>query len=174
MIDGVQPELTAVVLAVGEAEPLVGHLRDELDVHAAAGVPAHVTVLFPFLPLAEIDLLALRGIIAATPAFTVTFRRVGWFGDDVVYLAPEPADPFVTLTRAVQERFGTVPYGGDHGPEPVPHLTVGHQAPLPRLRAAAAELEAGLPLRARVRAAHVMAGSPLPNSWRTVAELPLG
>ncbi len=168
------PELTAVVVAVQEAEPLVRGLRDELDASAARGVPAHVTVLFPFLPLLEIDLSALREVIAATPAFTATFRRVGWFGDDVVWLAPEPAHPFVALTLAVQERFGIVPYGGEHGPEPVPHLTVGHQAPLPRLCAAAAQVEAGLPFRAEIRAARLLAGSRLPNSWRTVAGLPLG
>jgi len=170
----VEPELTAVIVAVPGAEPLVGDLRSELDVHAAGGVPAHVTVLFPFLPLSGIDVPALRKVIAATPAFTVTFRRVGWFGDDVVWLAPEPADPFVALALAVRERFGTVPYGGEHGPEPVPHLTVGHQAPLPRLRDAAAQLEAGLPFRAEIRAAQLVVGSREPDSWRTVAELPLG
>lgn len=169
-----EPELTAVVVAVPEAEPLVRGLRNELDVSAARGVPAHVTVLFPFLPLSAVDLPALREVIAAAPAFTATFRRVGWFGDDVVWLAPEPAGPFVALTLAVQDRFRILPYGGDHGPEPVPHLTVGHQAPPARLRAAAAELQAGLPFRAEIRTAQLLAGSGLPNSWRTVAELPLG
>ena len=169
-----EPELTAVVVAVAEAEPLVRDLRNELDVHAAGGMPAHVTVLFPFLPLPEIDVPALRKVIATTPAFTAAFRRVDWFGDDVVWLAPEPAEPFTALTLAVQERFGVVPYGGEHGFEPVPHLTVGHQAPLPRLRAAATQLESGLPFRAEIRAAQLMVGSRLPNSWRTLAELPLG
>lgn len=168
------PELTAVVVTVPEAEPLVGDLRAELDDHAAAGVPAHVTVLYPFLPLPRIDLPALREVVAATPAFTVTFRRVGHFGDDVLWLAPDPAEPFVTLTLAVQDRFGTVPYGGDHGPDPEPHLTVAHHAPPSRMRAAAARLEAGLPFTAEIRAARLLAGSRLPNSWRTVAELPLG
>jgi len=74
---------------------------------------------------------------------------------------------------AVQERFRLVPYGGDHGVEPVPHLTIGHGAPLPRLRAAAAELDGELPFRAAITAAHLMVGSRAPNSWRTVAELPL-
>jgi hypothetical protein len=87
----VEPEQTAVVIAVPEAEPLVGDLRAALDAHAAAGGPAHVTVLYPFLPLDRIDLPALRAAIAATPAFTATFRRVGWFGDDAVWLAPEPS-----------------------------------------------------------------------------------
>ncbi|MBN9098258.1 MAG: 2'-5' RNA ligase family protein [Pseudonocardia sp.] len=170
----VEPELTAVVVPVAEAEPLVRDLRLELDASAARGVPAHVTVLFPFLPLAEIDLPALREVVAATPSFTATFCRVDWFGDDVVWLAPEPADPFVRLTLAVQERFGAVPYGGEHGREPVPHLTVGHDAPLPRLRAVAAHLETGLPFTAEIRAAQLLAGSRLPDSWRTVARLPLG
>ena len=38
---------SAVVIPVPEAEPLVGELRLEHDPAAAAGVPAHVTLLSP-------------------------------------------------------------------------------------------------------------------------------
>jgi hypothetical protein len=71
------------------------------------------------------------------------------------------------------ERFGLQPYGGDHGPDVVPHLTVGHGGPVPRLRAAAAGLERGLPVRTAVRSVRLMAGSRTPGSWTTVAEYSL-
>jgi 2'-5' RNA ligase len=174
----VTPTLSAVVVAVPESEPLVGRLRSELDAAASWGVPAHVTVLFPFLPPAEIDDGVLAGLteaVATVPGFATTFERVDWFGEDVLWLAPSPAAPFVALTAAVQARFGLAPYGGAYGDEPVPHLTVGHDAPAERLRAAAAELEPGLPVHARVRSARLIVGSrggTVP--WRTAAELPLG
>jgi 2'-5' RNA ligase len=172
----VEPELSAVVVPVPEAEPRVGSLRAALDANAALGVPAHVTIMFPFLPPAQVDeevLAALRQVFAAAPAFDVEFSRVDWFDEDAVWWAPEPAAPIVALTRAVGVRFGLTPYGGAHGDGSTPHLTIGHNSPLPQLRAAAAAVAAGPPVRAHVRAAVLMAGSREPGSWQPVAELPL-
>ena len=39
---------TALVIAVPEAEPVVGRLRSLYDEADTTGVPAHVTLLFPF------------------------------------------------------------------------------------------------------------------------------
>jgi 2'-5' RNA ligase len=167
-----QPTLSAVVVPMPEAEPRVRALRAELDPAAMLGVPAHVTIMFPFLPPPEIDdevLSALRAITAAAPAFDVRFARVEWFGEDVVWLAPQPAEPFVALSAAVTEHFDE----GAQGDGVVPHLTVGHDAPLPRLRAAAAQVAAGPPVRATVRSAWLMTGSREPGSWTSVADLPL-
>jgi 2'-5' RNA ligase len=171
------PERSAVIVPVPAAEPVVGGLRAELDRSAAEGVPAHVTVLFPFVVPSAIDdgvIEGLRAAVATVPTFTVSFGHVAWFGEDVVWLAPEPAGPFIALTAAVQERFGLLPYGGAFGDDVVPHLTVGHDAPRDRLRAAAAEVAIGLPVRAEITSAHLIVGSRAPGSWRTVAELPLG
>ncbi|OLT11498.1 hypothetical protein BJF78_04905 [Pseudonocardia sp. CNS-139] len=166
---------SALLVIVPEAEPLVGPLRAALDGNAALGVRAHVTVMAPFLPPAEIDdgvHAALREIAAGVPAFDVRFAGVGWF-DESVWLVPEPAAPFVTLTRAVAARFGLRPYGGEYGDDVVPHLTVGHRAPAQRLRAAAAEVERGLPLMAPVRTLSLLTGTEKEESWRVVAEFPL-
>ncbi|MEJ3653847.1 2'-5' RNA ligase family protein [Actinomycetes bacterium KLBMP 9759] len=168
-------ELSGLVVLVPAAEPLVGALRAELDPHAAWGVPAHVTVLVPFLDPAAIDdsvLAALREVAATVPAAEVAFDRVEWFGDDVVWLAPEPSAPFDALTAATSERFGLLPYGGAH--EPVPHLTVALDGPLARLRAAADELAAGLPVRSAVTELALITGRREPESWTTVATFPLG
>src|SRR4051794_35624983 len=65
------------------------------------GVPAHVTLLFPFPTRDELDAAALAdltGLFAAIPSITARFAEVGQF-PDVVYLAPEPRDWFVDLTR---------------------------------------------------------------------------
>jgi hypothetical protein len=46
---------SALVILVPEAEALVGSFRDLHDAGAAVGVPAHITVLYPFKPPDEID-----------------------------------------------------------------------------------------------------------------------
>ncbi|MFD2078286.1 2'-5' RNA ligase [Actinopolymorpha cephalotaxi] len=174
------PSESAVIVAVREAEPVVGHLRSRLDPSAAWGVPAHVTVLYPFVPPELIDaaVLARAGeAIRTVASFRATFARVEWFGDQVVWLAPEPARAFAELTAAVCERFPEFPpYGGAFA-EVVPHLTVGDGAPAAELRQAAEHVRGHLPISTEVAAAQVICGSPEPGSWqswRPVAELPLG
>src|SRR6185312_14804244 len=54
------PRRTALIVAVPEAETAVGALRREHDSSAALGVPAHVTILFPFLPPERVDQDALH------------------------------------------------------------------------------------------------------------------
>ena len=41
---------SAILVPVPEAGPVVGRLRARLDRSASRGVPAHVTVLYPFVP----------------------------------------------------------------------------------------------------------------------------
>ena len=41
---------SALIIAVPEAEPLVKALRERFDWSAAQGVPAHITILYPFIP----------------------------------------------------------------------------------------------------------------------------
>jgi 2'-5' RNA ligase len=171
----VENSLSAVVVPVPEAEPRVGALRAALDPSAALGVPAHVTIMFPFVPPARLDdgvLAALGEVLAAAPPFEIEFSKVAWF-EDVLWWAPEPAAPFVALTHAVASRFDLRPYEGAHGDDVVPHLTIGHGAPIERMRAAEAEVAAGPPVRATVRSARLMIGSRDPGSWTTVAELSL-
>ncbi len=117
---------TALVVAVPEAELLVAGLRARFDPSAALGVPAHITVLHPFMPPAQVtrELLehvatALRGLAA----FDFVLARVARFRG-VLYLAPEPAARFVALTESLVRAFPQwPPFGGAHD-RIVPHLTV--------------------------------------------------
>jgi 2'-5' RNA ligase len=163
---------------VPEAEPVVGRHRASLDATASWDVPAHVTVLYPFLPPDRLDdgvRAAVADAVASVPRFTVTFGRVGWFGDAVLWLAPEPDEPFRALTAAVCRRFPETPlYAGAHDGS-TPHLTVGHGGRPSALRRAAAAVESHLPVRTAVDAVRLMVGAPEPGpSWRAVATFPLG
>ena len=97
--------LSALVVLVPEAEPVVARQRQLLDASAPLGAPAHVTVLLPFVPPAEQDestLARVGATVRAVPAFRYAFRRTDWFGDDVLWLAPEEPGPFRELTERVQ------------------------------------------------------------------------
>lgn len=172
-----EPTESAVIVAVPEAEGVVGPHRAGLDRAATWGVPAHVTVLYPFVPPAKIDdrvIRALADALQTVPAFGITFPRVAWFGDEVVWLAPEPGQPFRELISVVSARFPDYPpYRGTHA-ELIPHLTIGDKAPVEALRAAAEAVEPHLPIEAYIRTALVMQGSDAPGSWQTVTELSLG
>lgn len=142
---------TALVVPVPEAEPSVRTWRDRFDPAARAGVPAHVTVLFPFLPASLIDTgtrATLEEIFGRHPAFDIRFEDCGRF-PGLLYLAPDPDTPFRRLTEAVVERWPEAPpYGGKY--EPHPHLTVAQTQDDAVLDEAETALRAELPFSARV------------------------
>lgn len=174
---GVQAIETALIVPVPEAEDVVGVHRARFDQAARWGVPAHVTVLYPFVPPEAVtdELLdAVRETVAGMPRFEIEFAQVRWFGEQVVWLAPSPDQPFRALTAALWARFPDYPpYRGEFA-DVVPHLTVGHDVPPADLTAAADAVAARLPLRAAPREVLLMVGAPEPDAWRTVARFALG
>jgi 2'-5' RNA ligase len=60
---------SALVLLVPEAEALVKPFRDPHDPSAARGMPAHITLLFPFRPPEAIDASVLQGLGACFASF---------------------------------------------------------------------------------------------------------
>ncbi|WP_410612982.1 2'-5' RNA ligase family protein [Amycolatopsis sp. lyj-109] len=114
----------------------------------------------------------LKAAVAETGAFECVFSRVAWFGQEVVWLAADSAEPFRALTERVWRRFPEYPpYGGEH-PDVMPHLTIGstRRAGAAALKRAATEVGAKLPIRVRIDRVRLIAGATSPDSWRTVAE----
>ncbi|MEV0383652.1 2'-5' RNA ligase family protein [Nonomuraea sp. NPDC050643] len=155
---------TALVVTVPEAEPLVRRWRVR-DI----GFMAHVTVLVPFLRVDRVDdgvRRELRELFGRHPAFEVTFREVGRF-PGVVYLAPEPAEPFVRMTEAVVGRWPEAPpYGGRHD-EIIPHLTVSDEGAVEP-----AALVGELPLTGRAAAVTLLVCDDR-GRWGEVTAFPL-
>ena len=119
---------TALLAAVDEAEPLVERWRGRFDSSASAGIPAHVTVLFPFLDIDRVtDLVVadLGTLIGARSPFTVRFEECRRF-PDVLYLAPTPDQPFRALTESIVRRWPEAPPYEGQFTEVIPHLTVAH------------------------------------------------
>jgi 2'-5' RNA ligase superfamily len=184
LIPGADPDWeTALLLPVPAAEPAVGEHRARLDEAASDGVPAHVTVLFPFLPPAGIDesvLASLRRLFAGLATFEFTLDKVGWFGEELVWLGPRDPAPFNAVTDLVFAAFPSCPpFGGRHT-ELIPHLTIGHLGGPQALRAAAESVAVCLPIEAVATEVILMAGprpgipGTPPGQWRTFATFPLG
>jgi hypothetical protein len=89
---------TALIVAVPEAAALAEPwLERTCRAKPSTGVPAHITLLFPFVPAARIDpalIDDLRGLFGEFAAFRFALRRAERF-PEVLYLATEPAEPFV-------------------------------------------------------------------------------
>jgi len=116
-------------------------------------------------------LAAVRGCVHPFAAFDCVFTEVRWFGEEAVWLAPEPVESFRALTAALWRRFPDHPPYGGRFPDVVPHLTIGTAASgdLAGMRRAGERL----PVHARVDRVALLAGTEAPDSWHTVAEFPL-
>lgn len=155
---------SAILIPVPAAEPVVDRWRQEHDPVAPAGVPAHITLIVPWLPPEEItdaDLDELAAAVAGDGAFDFELTGVGWFGRKVLWLAPEPADVFRAMTNRLAERFATPPWD-DEFDEVVPHLTIGHASDGDELGPVAEALRPSLPLKCRAEELWVMVG----DGWR--------
>ena len=135
--DVFEPDGTTLVsgLAVPfRVPPALVRLRRRWDYAALAGAGAHVTILFPFLPCPDLQpgvRAELAAIAGRLPAFDVRFERVRRF-PGLVWIEPEPAEPFSTLTAAVAARWPDHPPYGGMFETVIPHLTVveSEDAPL--------------------------------------------
>ena len=69
---------SGLIVEIPEAEPGVARHRERLDANALLGVPAHITVLFPFMPPETIGPLALaelEDLFAAVSRFRFQLDR---------------------------------------------------------------------------------------------------
>lgn len=150
-----QPGQSAVVVLVPAAEPLVSGWRERYDPSATEGMPAHVTLLYPFLDDSCLDdsvVAQLGGLCADQPTLTLTFRRLGRF-PELLYLDPEPAEGLRGITAALAQRWPEAPpYGGSFD-EVIPHLTVAQGPDEQILAGIEHDLAARLPLRTAVEEA---------------------
>jgi hypothetical protein len=152
-----------LVVLVPEAETAVSRLRLELDPVARLGVPAHVSVLYPFLPAAKIDedvVAQTAALLRAVPAFAHNLVRSDWFGDQVLWLAPDAGAEFRALTARVWTAFPAYPPYGGQFDDVVPHLTVADRGPVETMRAAEQAIQSHLPISAIARAVTLMVEQP--------------
>ena len=94
---------SALVILVPEVDPLVAAYRQRHDPSAARGMPAHITLLYPFLPLAtsgDAVLTQLQVLFAAFPAFPYALSAVRAFPSPLSRIVPYPL---------IRDRFSHLP-----------------------------------------------------------------
>ena len=119
---------TALICEVPEAERYIARYRERYDPSARRNVPAHVTVLYPFMPPSEVDagvLAQLAAIARAVPAFAYRLAETRRFPVSL-YLAPQPDTSFAALTDAIFRVFPDYPPFAGKFDVVVPHVTVAH------------------------------------------------
>ncbi|MFG3115596.1 2'-5' RNA ligase family protein [Streptomyces sp. NPDC048197] len=117
---------TGLIVRIPEAEPAVRAWRERFDPSARAGVPAHITVLFPFLDESRTDqgaCSALTDMLGRQHAFDLRFESCGRF-PGVLFLRPEPDMRLRRLTEVLTHRWPEAPPYGGKFTEVVPHLTI--------------------------------------------------
>lgn len=133
---------TAFIVRVPEAEAHVAALRSRFDASVHLGVPAHITILFPFMAPDQITqsvLAQAQAALSQVQSFAFSLNQVRRF-PATAYLAPEPAEPFIVLTESLVRSFPAFPpFGGEHA-SIIPHLTVAN-GNASEAEVAAAELE---------------------------------
>jgi 2'-5' RNA ligase len=167
---------SALIVAFPQASPIVDEWREQTcGAKPSAGVPPHVTILWPFVPAASIDDALtdrLRRLFGSLEPFMVEFPATARF-PDTLYLTPDPAEPFVELTRAVWEAYPEYPPYEGVFDAIEPHLTAA-QGTDDVLAEAEADVRRRLPIVARVDEV-VLIEEIEPDSalWRPRATFPL-
>lgn len=142
------------------------------------GIPPHVTLLYPFAPADELEsaLPLLQAILVRQEPFTFELSELRTF-PRTIWLAPEPAAPFVALTKAIEAAFPTYPHWEGVFEEVIPHLTLADgvepvelEPTLARLRTLVGPL---LPVQVAADQATVLTEQP-GGHWATVTRVPLG
>lgn len=176
MIPEMEPTQTGLVIPIPSLQDLVATWRPKVDAVPPVGAPAHVTLLYPFLPPAAVSdrIDEIRTFLATRPSFNYSLDGVGWFEDEVVFVKPLPADGFMDLTHAIGARWGMAPYGGDVE-DPVPHVTIGYGGSKEAMRRVADAAQNVLPIEDQLAdEVWLMQGTPDPPNWTQTHRFNLG
>jgi len=129
------------------------------------------------MPPALIDeavLQLLTRVFATAPQFEHRLVRTSWFGDDILWLAPEDESPFHSLTDAVQRKFPDYPPFGGQFENVVPHLTIADRRPLQQMRSAERDVQRHLPIDCVAAGVTLMVQRDASRAWTRSAQFPLG
>jgi 2'-5' RNA ligase len=145
---------SALVVVAVEAEPVVREWRLRHQREAVErGLPAHLTILFPFVPATEIDdwlLTRLRRLYSPVRPFAYELASVESF-PGAAWLAPAPAASFHALVDCARQAFPALPPYGAPDHVVVPHCTIGTADDPDAVAAMVRELREGLGPRLPIR-----------------------
>ncbi|AIJ23448.1 2'-5' RNA ligase family protein [Amycolatopsis methanolica] len=109
---------SVLAIPVPAADPLLARAA-ELSPAARPGLPAHISLLYPFRPAADLHeatVTALADVLERQPAMEVRFERCHHH-DGFEYLRPDPLQPLTGLIAALRRGWpgSCLPYDGRFG-----------------------------------------------------------
>jgi len=169
---------SVIIIPVLEAESIVKKWRERYDRVALLGIPAHITLLYPFKTPSEIkEKIAdkLQLFFQTVNSFAFSLTTIGTF-PNVIFLTPSPKNPFIELTKKLAKLFPeNPPYGGKF-PEVNPHLTIGQFSKEDNfkrtLSVISENINPKLPQEARATEARLMVEN-INGKWTTLRKFPL-
>ncbi len=166
---------SAIVVRARLPSPLERIRRDSIA-NSAIGVPAHLTMLYPFIEPPGLDRHVRRAIESVArrhAAFDYRLLEVRRWAD-TVYVAVDPEAPFIRLQADLAGAFPDHPiYGRSHDFEYVPHISIAEGSGMATAVDRVPRDTVGLPAWARATTLEVIATGP-GGRWETVWRIRLG
>jgi len=163
------------VLILDDARAVLEPVRAEFYPEGvAAGIPLHLTLLFPFVPIEAVDEEQLAGFFAGYAPLAFSLTRLAEF-PGVVYAVPDPDSALLACMRDLWALFpDTPPYEGEFA-EVVPHATLAEVPAGDDQERIAAEIRSRLagqlPIECRVDDASLLEEYE-PERWREARRFP--
>lgn len=150
---------TGLVIPVPAADALLASVGARYPGTVREGVPAHVSLLYPFVAAAELDkgvTSALGELFAEQAPMPVQFAEC-YRRDGFVALLPDPTNGLKELVSKTRRRWpDVVPYEGVYG-DVEPHLTVAMRCSAETAVTIEEEVSTQLPISAELREAWLVA-----------------
>ena len=158
---GAVGDAAALVVLVPEADPVLAIANAQMPAEKRLTAPAHITLIYPFMPPELISEEALTSFADFFDGFApLSFElTIGWFGKEVLLLIPRPSAGLVALTEAVLARWPEYPYYAGAYETIDPHLSLGF-GDAQSLEPIAAAVEPQTPLTGNAAAVSLRVGPP--------------
>ena len=148
---------STIIVPVPEAEPLFDALRQRYDGVATLGVPAHITLLYPFLPPHAVltQLERLQRFFDSLSSFEFSLTEIRRF-PTTLYLHPDEADRFRRITDQLSAKWPACkPYKGAFA-DVIPHLTVADKVDAATMDSVEPSIRDHLPIKCAATEAWLM------------------
>jgi 2'-5' RNA ligase len=119
-------ETALLIIPPAKVQTFAYPIRERYDTESFNRVPAHITLLYPFVTSDQVDeaVNKLQPICSKFQPFDLVLDKYGRF-EKAIYLEPSNSESILKLFEEVSTAFPEYPiYQGEHGDTLHPHLTL--------------------------------------------------
>ncbi len=167
----------AIVVPLPRCDSLLDDVATRLGIDRPVGMPAHVTLLYPFVDAAQLVAgMAAKAqqALSHVEPFACKFSTFGRFTfptPTALYLQPTPIEPFKAMIAALERAFGLRSYGGQHE-QVIPHMTPVEGDDVDLWGRTESAVRRSLPVSETIRTFSIYRQTD--SGWQEAFTLPLG